>query len=295
MLARAWRFKSSPGHQIIKVGLLLGRDKKNTMHKLAFDHAVIYVPNLHKAIRQFTALGFTVRPGGEHSHTHNALIIFNDRSYIELLALKPSWRRWFLLGIAKSGVLDLIANSKSDIGWRVMRWISCKYGPIDWALRTDNLNSTMACLKEKDAVLLNTSDYQRTTAEGKTAKWTMASAKNLDLPFLIKDQTDINLRVPLGNHTQHANGALGIRKITISAENTELAYSNLNALLSLSNKDLKGVNAEVKLQETIIEYKKLSHLAGKFILELRYQGREPKLLNCDYPKGTNIWLTPSDS
>ena len=274
---------------------MLGRDKKNTMHKLAFDHAVIYVPNLHKAIRHFTALGFTVRPGGEHAHTHNALIIFNDRSYIELLALKPSWRRWFLLGIAKSGVLDLIANSKSDIGWRVMRWIGCKYGPIDWALRTDNIDLTLACLKENNAVLLNKSDYQRTITDGKTAKWTMASAKNLDLPFLIKDQTDINLRVPLGNHTQHANGALGIRKITISAENTKLALSNLGALLSLSDKNLKGVNAQVKLQETTIEYKKLSHLVGKFILELRYQGSEPKLLNCDYPKGTNIWLTPSDS
>ena len=58
------------------------------MHKLAFDHAVIYVPNLKRAISQFTALGFTVKLGGEHTHTHNALIIFNDRSYIELLALK---------------------------------------------------------------------------------------------------------------------------------------------------------------------------------------------------------------
>ena len=266
-----------------------------TIEKLGFDHAVIYVPNLEKAISKFTALGFTVKPGGEHAHTHNALIIFNDRSYIELLALKPSWRRWFLLGIAKSGMLDLIANSKSDIGWRVMRWIGCKHGPIDWALRADNIDLTLARLKENDAALLNTSDYQRTTAEGKTAKWTMASAKNLDLPFLIKDQTDINLRVPLGNHTQHTNGALGIRKITVTTENTKLAHSNLGALLSLSDKDLKSVNTELKLQETTIEYKKLSHLVGKFILELRYRGSQPKLLNCDYPKGTKIWLTPSDS
>ena len=264
------------------------------IEKLAFDHAVIYVPNLHKAILQFTALGFTVKLGGKHAHTHNALIIFNDRSYIELLALKPSWRRWLLLGIAKSRMLDLIASSKSDIGWRVMRWIGCKYGRIDWALRTDNMALTLAGLAENDAVLLNTSDYQRTSTDGKTAKWIMASAKNLDLPFLIKDQTDINLRVPLGNHTQHANGALGIRKITISAENTELAHSNLGALLSLSDKDLKGVNTELKLQETTIEYKKLSHLVGKFILELRYRGSEPKLLNCDYPSGTKIWLIPSD-
>ena len=133
------------------------------------------------------------------------------------------------------------------------------------------------------------------TADGKIAKWTMASAKNLDLPFLIKDQTDINLRVPLGNHTQHANGALGIRKITVSTENTELAHSNLGALLSLSDNDLIGVTTELKLQKTTIEYKELDYSVGKFVLEVNYKGSEPKLLNCDYPKGTKIWLIPSDS
>ena len=262
------------------------------MHKLAFDHAVIYVPNLEKAISQFTALGFTIKPGGEHTHTHNALIIFNDRSYIELLALKPSWRRWLLLGIAKSGMLDLIANSKSDIGWRVMRWISYKYGPIDWALRTDNSEVTMTYLRENNIPLLDSLRYQRTLADGRIAEWTMVSAKDLDLPFLVADQTDIDLRVPLGEHTEHANGALGISKITVSAKDGHLAHRNLRTLLGIAIDQEISDKLTTRLDNTLIAFTKAENLAQPFSLELLYSGDKQVHLDRYKTFGTNIWLSP---
>jgi hypothetical protein len=264
------------------------------------------VADLEKAIYHFEMAGFSVSPGGEHTHTHNALIIFNDQSYIELLSLKPSWYRWFLRTAAKIGLLHFLANRKSDISWRLLRWIGYEYGPIDWALRTDNIDLTVARLKENDAVLLDASDYQRTTADGKIAKWTMASAKDLDLPFLIEDQTNINLRVPHDSHTQHANGALGIKKIVVSTGHATLANNKLTSLLHLSDSNAKVENVEItpdlklqhqlklKVKDTTIEYKALDRSAGKFTLELRYQGGEPKQLNCEYPKGTKIWLIPTD-
>lgn len=256
------------------------------------------MPNLEKAISQFTALGFTVKLGGEHAYTHNALIIFNDGAYVELLSLKPSWYRWLMISIAKSGLLGLIADGKSDISWRVMRWIGYKYGPIDWALRTDNIETTMLRLDETNVMSLDALGYQRTRADGKIVHWTMAGAKDLDLPFLIEDQTDFNLRVPHGSHTSHANGALGIKKIIVSARNTGLAKSNLGSLISISDSHSRVENSELKpelkLQETTIEYKELDDSEGKFVLELCYQGNESILLDCGHTSNTKIWLVPTD-
>ena len=63
------------------------------------DHVVILVKDLAEATADYTGLGFTVLPGGEHvdGASHNALIAFADGSYIELLAFKkeaPGHRWW---------------------------------------------------------------------------------------------------------------------------------------------------------------------------------------------------------
>ena len=54
----------------------------------SIDHIVILVRNLEEAIADYTALGFTVTPGGVHADgaTHNALVPFDDGSYLELIA-----------------------------------------------------------------------------------------------------------------------------------------------------------------------------------------------------------------
>src|SRR5689334_2853398 len=55
---------------------------------LHFDHAVIAVKDLDNAIQDYHDLGFTVIRGGIHSNraTKNALIVFEDGTYLELLA-----------------------------------------------------------------------------------------------------------------------------------------------------------------------------------------------------------------
>ena len=52
---------------------------------LALDHLVIAVSDLPRAIADYTALGFTVLEGGRHPGrpTHNALVVFEDGSYLE--------------------------------------------------------------------------------------------------------------------------------------------------------------------------------------------------------------------
>ena len=264
------------------------------MATLAFDHAVIYVPNLDQAIEEFTAMGFNVELGGEHAHTHNALIIFNDLSYIELLSLKPSWYRRLLAIAAKVGLIDLFAQGKSDISWRIMRWIGNNYGPIDWALRTDNIEAILARLKASNIPLLDSQIYSRTRMDGELVKWCMGSAKNTDLPFLIQDQTAIDLRIPLGDHTRHPNGALGIQKITKAVQDTLSASRNLQTLLAVpveagSSEDISFVLANTNLTIT-----KLERRLGILSLELSYKGSERRLLNESNTTDWQLWLSPDN-
>ena len=67
---------------------------------ISIDHVVILVSDLEAAIADYTALGFTVMPGGTHTGgaTHNALVVFEDDTYLELIAFlreapeHPWWR-----------------------------------------------------------------------------------------------------------------------------------------------------------------------------------------------------------
>jgi Glyoxalase-like domain len=75
----------------------------------AIDHLVIVVPELERAMRDYSASGFTVVRGGKHNvGTHNALIALADGSYIELIAfLKPvAGHRWYTALEKGGGLVD---------------------------------------------------------------------------------------------------------------------------------------------------------------------------------------------
>jgi hypothetical protein len=67
------------------------------MSKFTFnlDHVVVLVSNLEHATEQFRGLGFTVSLGGTNGPTHNALITFQDQTYIELISTRSGLMRCF--------------------------------------------------------------------------------------------------------------------------------------------------------------------------------------------------------
>src|SRR6478736_7896042 len=78
---------------------------------LQLDHIVIAVNDLEASIDDYTALGFNVQRGGDHPGraTHNALVVFADGSYFELIAWKapaPEERWWQLLQRHGEGIVD---------------------------------------------------------------------------------------------------------------------------------------------------------------------------------------------
>lgn len=54
---------------------------------MLLDHIVLFVDDLEDAVNVLSSCGFTVTPGGINGPTHNALIAFENETYIELIAL----------------------------------------------------------------------------------------------------------------------------------------------------------------------------------------------------------------
>ncbi|EEB77045.1 hypothetical protein GPB2148_2575 [marine gamma proteobacterium HTCC2148] len=258
-----------------------------------FDHAVIFVPDLNKAIKKFSDLGFVVTQGGEHEYTCNALIIFDDRTFIEILALKTSWSRPLLKIAAKIGLINHLANNKPDVSWRLMRWITKQYGAIDWCIRVENMQAALDCFKSTKLTMLDTMTYQRRRPDGEIAQWLLGSAKDLDLPFLIQDKTLIDIRIPLGSHTQHPNGALGIKKIIIAPTDPVRTANAFNTFLIAAQSASYPTPQSIVIGATTVCMEHQPNARGKFSLELNYSGNDRKHLDTNKTCGANIWLTPN--
>lgn len=242
------------------------------MSTLAFDHVVIFVPDLKEATSQFNNLGFTVTPGGEHSHTHNALIIFGDQTYLELLALKPGLKSRLLRLAARAGLIDLIANSKRDMAWRLLPWITQPYGIVDWCLRSDSIQPVLARVSASGLPVIDGEAFQRSGPNGVTVRWRLGCVQNPDLPFLLEDDTDIALRVPLGEHTQHANGALSIRKLTIAVSEPAQTAANFGRMLASSTDSQAANSTAVTLGCTEIVFQPLDATSARFNLQIQCEG-----------------------
>lgn len=178
---------------------------------LPLDHVVIAVRDLEQTVADYRALGFTVAPGGEHTHgaSHNALIVFADGAYIELIAFRrpnPEFRWWRVLDQAGDGL-------------------------VDFALLPGDIAADVAAAKARGLALEGPTDGGRLRPDGERLEWRTARAATSDLPFLCGDVTPRRLRVPEGDVRRHANGALGIAGVEIAAADPAASARRYAALL----------------------------------------------------------------
>src|SRR5436309_5797519 len=156
--------------------------------RLRIDHVVILVNDLSAASADYSALGFTVTPGGEHADglTHNALISFADGSYLELIAFKGEApeTHFFYRGEGYEGL-------------------------VTYALLPDDINGVISSARQRGLELQGPIPDGRLRPDGTRIEWQTARPPTRDLPFLCADVTPRELRVPGGPATQHANGILG--------------------------------------------------------------------------------------
>lgn len=178
---------------------------------LSLDHIVIAVNDLEQTVVDYAALGFHVLRGGEHPgrSTHNALVVFGDGSYLELIAWRspaPQERWWQQLQRHGEGI-------------------------VDFALLPPGTAATVAEAAARGLQLEGPLDGGRLRPDGERLHWQTARPATPDLPFLCGDVTPRKLRVPEGGARVHANGALGVSSLAIAVHDLDATLSRYRALL----------------------------------------------------------------
>ncbi len=167
---------------------------------LMLDHIVIAVDDLAEAMEDYRALGFTVTPGGRHSSgtTENALIPFQDGTYIEL--------------IAGTG------EPPSGEGMDFTVLLHKNEGFTGFALLVEDIDERVAAVADQDIPVGPIQDGRRVREDGQALAWKMALMEGTMSPFFIQDVTPRPLRVSDDlEMTKHANGVEGVFDVTVLA------------------------------------------------------------------------------
>jgi hypothetical protein len=204
------------------------------MKHLKLDHIILVVSDLQVATRQFTQLGFSVIPGGVHSggKTHNALIPFPDGTYIELLATTKSSRFSFLILLKRLHLLGFYTADDSAINRRLTIDLASGIGMADFCMLSSDLDQETSVLSDRGAKFSKPIPGGRVRPDGKEITWRTSVPRDLDLPFLIDDQTPRELRVPPIPEETHENGILGILGIVVLSSNLVESMAHYRALLN---------------------------------------------------------------
>jgi len=232
----------------------------------ALDHVVIYVPDLTRAMEAYGAMGFTVSAGGLHARTENALVIFADGSYLELLALQKNAKRPLIRLAVKLGLIERSAAGKTDMYWRLLRWISRGTGIVDWCAAAPDMAAKLQSWKPDARDIIPPQYFDRTRPDGKIAKWYLGAPKTFDLPFLIEDISAREIRVPLASPKDHPNGAIGIAEIVLSDPDPQRAQAQYEKLGLL------------RLGETNIRFEKEDGHKNRIALKLAYNDGDARAL-----------------
>ncbi len=215
----------------------------------SIDHAVIFVEDLNDARADFERVGFQVTPGGTHAGglTKNALIPLADGTYLELLAFNiPESHRHLphaeaLMAIGGTTPMDhrFLPRGAQGEGFR------------DLALHTAGLRDLVDNARAAGLKIEGPVPGRRLRPDGREVSWELAFPKDPDLPFLIEDVTDRELRVPSGDAARHPNGVTGISEVVVQSDQFERTVECYTQLLRLGA-PVENQTATFQLSDTVI-------------------------------------------
>lgn len=225
------------------------------------DHLVIVVKDLAQAAKDYEQLGFTVVPGGQHPvGSHNALISFQDGSYLELIAFyrEAVDHRWW--------------NALSK-GERL----------VDFCLQTDDLRADTKTLKGNGVAINDPVPWSRKRPDGYELKWLLSLATGTHrgvAPFLIEDLTPRTERVP--QEFKHKIDVIGIEKIIVAVAELAQAEKWYSALLGATGEkiiaaDLHAEGLRYKAGTHALEFLIPREAASPLVDWLRRFGPSPYL------------------
>jgi len=207
---------------------------------LKLDHTVILVNNLDQAVQDYTQLGFTVSPGGEHAGgiSRNALIHFQDGTFLELLVMKPGARTQLLKRMYQSGLLKAYQKSAKygmahrfygralDLGAPAPE----REGITDFCLLADHVAGDHLQMQKQGVQLTPPYHASRVRPDGQTVSWQMYTALDEALPFF---RTDYSPKITRPTAAlQHPNGVTGTQKIVLFVEDYDTTIQSYEQLFS---------------------------------------------------------------
>lgn len=209
---------------------------------LELDHLILAVDDLAAASATLRAEGFTVIAGGAHASgtTRNALIVFQDQTYIELLAAtgrEPD---------ASAAAPDFRALLAGGEGW------------AGYALRTTSIRSQLKALRGRGVAVGEPIEGSRERPDGKVAKWQMALLEGSTSPFFIQDTTPVSLRIPDNKEaTTHKNRVIGVISVIFVVADLDAGIQRTSSLLGTlpsindagAHYDLEGIWLTLTLPE----------------------------------------------
>jgi hypothetical protein len=223
------------------------------------DHVAIVVNELESAIDSYSRAGFTVVRGGKHPiGTHNALIAFADGSYFELIAfVKPN-----------TGHLWQKALERGN-------------GIVDFCMATENLIADAESMRRAGAKIGDAFPLTRDRPDGYHLSWVLATPEppfNAQLPFLIKDDTPRDERVP--RERSHRNGATGIRTLALALNDPGTTSRYYARVLGrpgapVNRADLEAVGVRFAIGPNEVQLLASKSANGPLAQWIRYRGQSP--------------------
>ena len=203
-----------------------------------FDHAVIAVADLERAVGAYRSLGFDVSPGGRHEHrgTHNALIRFEGGQYIELLS-----------------VYDPDKATRSGPNGRALAEFlrDREGGLIGHCYATHDIEAEAARMRGARLELVGPFEMRRERPDGRTLTWRLLVPVDVPWrrrwPFFIQWDDPIEERLAVEGVGAHPNGARAVTGAAIGVRDLEEArtlYSILFDAEPLRKDDAASVAVE---------------------------------------------------
>lgn len=258
-----------------------------------FDHIVVFVADLNRASADFTALGFQITPGGSHGITENALVIFSNQTYIELLALRPSWYRPLIKLAIKLNFVQRQAQKKTTIYSRLIGWICGDTGPVDWCARVNDLDASLTLWDNQDIEVLHSEAFSRERTDGEVAQWKLGGSRQADLPFLLQDTTPIDTRIPMLGTAKHANGAQALIAVKIAISDIAAIGNTLGKALSADTGQNGKADRQFRLGNVAVSLADMQTTDSKISMSLAYSGEQIQHLDISKTQGMKITLIPT--
>ncbi|BDS09323.1 VOC family protein [Aureispira anguillae] len=232
------------------------------------DHVLIRVDDLEACVNVFRRAGFKVYYGTQMENAYNAMIYFQDQSFIELV---DTTKFPFLLKLlAKSKLLYVLGNFYRRIG----AYALSNDLFLDYSIYAKDIEKQHERVKKKVSKLYH---LKRKDVFGALLQWKLFVPSSSQLPFVMSDYKPHKL--PEKNATEHKNKALGIRQVDIwtTYDLEKLQHEMLSVYDS--NKAqlcLNGETLEIKTKNANIIYQKAQ--VNK-IVSIRLNSIKPNLLS----------------